>query len=654
MIITGFCLWFRQTNAQIPFTRGVNLTGWFQAGNAQQIQFTKFTRQDFENIKRLGCDVIRLPIELHYMIEDGTDYTLDPLFFTFLDSAVLWAEAVDIHLIFDNHTFEVLTNTDPAIEPMLVATWAQMAEHYKNSYDNLYYEVLNEPHGIEDAIWGTIQQHVIDTIRSIDTKHTIIVGGAGWNGVYNLNSLPEYTDDNLMYTFHFYSPMLFTHQGANFGDPSLESLSGVPFPYDPLRMPEFPEELAGTWVDSDYNSYHINGTVEKIKQLIDKAIDFQTTRNVPVFCGEFGVIISNSPRQDRLNWHDTVRTYFEDNTIPWTVWDYNNHFFEEDGNDLFEHDLDTMFLKALGLSVPAQTDYVMEADSSGFPIYTDFLAPGVFDGSYMMTGSHGFYSATYPNNDNYCAWWKGGEQHSAIGYNFKPDKDLSYLVDQGYAIDFFIRGFTPGTSLEIRFVDTKTDVPEDHPWRMSYTINDNLVTWDGNWQHVFVPLSEFTENGSWDSNEWYNPQGLYDWTAVDKFEIVAGYHPLDGDSIWFDNIYVNDPDTASVPDNDTIEIPEGTGDYDSGKSQLEIYPNPARDHLVVRCSGPEISEMKVNIFDLTGRKIISRVMNFNPPGNCTINIKLNDDKENSVKPGIYVCHISTSNGNSICGIITVL
>src|SRR5882762_5726313 len=73
---------------QLPFNKGVNLTGWFQTNNARQIQFSKFTKKNFQNIKSLGCDVIRLPINLHSMTSGQPDFILDPLFLTFLDSAV--------------------------------------------------------------------------------------------------------------------------------------------------------------------------------------------------------------------------------------------------------------------------------------------------------------------------------------------------------------------------------------------------------------------------------------------------------------------------------------------------------------------------------------------------------------------------------------
>ena len=38
------------TTAQAPFSRGVNITGWFQASGPRQIQFSQYSKKDFENI----------------------------------------------------------------------------------------------------------------------------------------------------------------------------------------------------------------------------------------------------------------------------------------------------------------------------------------------------------------------------------------------------------------------------------------------------------------------------------------------------------------------------------------------------------------------------------------------------------------------------
>ena len=136
---------------QAPFQRGVNLTNWLQVGSARQIQFTRFTKQDLVNIRSLGCDVIRLPINLHFMTNGAPNYTVDPLFFYFLDQIVDWCEELGLHLILDNHTFDVDASTDVNIDKVLVPIWSQMAAHYKDRSRYLYYEVLNEPHGIDDA-----------------------------------------------------------------------------------------------------------------------------------------------------------------------------------------------------------------------------------------------------------------------------------------------------------------------------------------------------------------------------------------------------------------------------------------------------------------------------------------------------------------------
>ena len=86
-------------SAQVPFHKGVNLTNWFQAASPRQIQFTKFTKKDFQNIKSLGCDVIRLPINLHGMTSGAPDYTLDPLFLNFLDLTKIsrYAAYIDVN-----------------------------------------------------------------------------------------------------------------------------------------------------------------------------------------------------------------------------------------------------------------------------------------------------------------------------------------------------------------------------------------------------------------------------------------------------------------------------------------------------------------------------------------------------------------------------
>ena len=230
----------------LPFHKGVNLTNWFQANSPQTIQFNKFTKNDLERIKSLGADVIRLPINLHYMTSGAPDYNLDPLFVYMLDQVIDWAEELKINLILDNHTFSVTESTSKDIDKILIPVWSHMAERYKNRSKYIYYEILNEPHGIADSTWNRIQLLTLSAIRKIDTVHTVIVGPASWNSYNNLSAMPVYPDTNLIYTFHFYDPFVFTHQGAGWTDPSMVPLSGVPFPYNSASMPSCPDSTSST------------------------------------------------------------------------------------------------------------------------------------------------------------------------------------------------------------------------------------------------------------------------------------------------------------------------------------------------------------------------------------------------------------------------
>ena len=590
------------SRAQIPFSRGVNLTNWFQVSSAQQIQFTKFTQQDFINIKSLGCDVIRLPINLHAMTSGDPDYILDPLFLNFLDSAVTWAEALQIHLLLDNHTFDPAENTDPEIGPVLIKVWTQMADHYKERSEYIYYEILNEPHGILDKLWGQIQQGVIDSIRAVDTIHTIIVGPAGWNSYNNLNAMPYYSDTNLIYTFHFYDPFMFTHQGASWVDPSMVPLAGVPFPYDSARMPSCPPELAGTWIEWNLNNYVNDGTVKRVKDLIGLAVSFKNNRGVPLFCGEFGVYMPNSDEPDRQIWYETVSEFLELNGIAWTIWDYKGGFgiFEEGSAEMFEHDLNIPMVEALGLNIPEQTELVIEPDSSGFGIYSEYIEEKITESSWAGNGIISFYDTDNPFNGNYCINWSDGSRYNFIGFDFRPDKDLTYLVENDYAVDFRIRGNTPGSRFDIRFIDTQTDAPDDHPWRMKYTIENKDALWDDEWHQVHIPLQNFSEGGSWDST-WYNPVNDFDWTSVDRFEIVAEHMDMSGIVFSFDNLKVtNIP--VSVNDNMINEKDE---------TLVKIFPNPVYDKLNLYINDIYQKEVKIQILDIKGIILQTLIINNN-------------------------------------------
>lgn len=598
--INSLCIVFLVTAlnmaAECPFSKGVNLTSWFQAESAGRIDFGRFTRRDFEQIQLLGCDVIRLPINLHAMTDRSPNYTLEPLFFYFLDQAVDWAESLGLYLILDNHTYNPSVDTPEDIDVPLTAIWAQMAEHYASRSEYVLYEILNEPHGIADTTWNRIQQQVIDVIRTVDTRHTIVVGPAGWNSYHHLNLMPAYIDENLIYTFHFYDPFIFTHQGASWTTPSLVELSNVPFPFDPMLMPQLPGALRGSWVESNFRSYAQEGTVQHVQQLLETAVQFAQTRNVPLLCGEFGVLNRNCRAGQRVFWYGVLRRYLEEHGIAWTSWDYQGAFglFKKDSNEQFDYDLNLDLLECLGLHLPEQRSDRPGPDTTGFLIYNDNAAQGMALQSATHAGTLNFYSSSDPAEGMFNISWAGASQYEGFRIDFHPDRDLSQLVNDGAVLQFKARRRGTGPDIDVRFLDSNNQDSADHPWRMKMTLSMNRLPNDGQWHFIQIPIHLMTEGGAWDDNTWFNPVGQFDWSAVDLLEFVAEHGPLGQSQYDFDLIEMVNSNVSPV---------RCTRDQAAIWGLSSNYPNPFNTETLLTFHLPVRASVTLRIINARGSEV---------------------------------------------------
>jgi endoglucanase len=516
-----------------PFSKGVNFSLWFEFSSAQSINFTRYTEQDFADVKSLGVDVIRLPVRLHDMTDGAPNYTVDPLLFKFLDTALDWAEKYKIYIIIDNHS----ASTDSNIDRILVPVWEQIALRYKDRSNFIVYEILNEPYGIPDRRWGEIQEIVIKAIRRIDQKHAIVVSGTDYSSIAKLSSLPEYDDDNLIYTFHFYDPFLFTHQGAGVL-PLMETLSGIPFPYERARMPNMPSAVRGTWIERAYNvDYRREAAFSALNGTLDKAVAFSRARNVPVYCGEYGVYMFNSGNDDRVRWYEFVTNALDRRNIARTSWDYYGVFgIFNDGDGDFNSDLNTGVVNALGFTPPVQTPRTIRTPNTGFVIYDDYP-----NRQYTFAGHWGEGSEFSLNDSNsaqgeFAIRWGNAPQHSGFWFNFEHNGNFSELVRQNYCLEFKARTFS-SVIFDVRFINS--DKTPSYPWRICYAIDNSILPPDGNWHTIRIPFSNMREQGAWvdSTQQWFDPRGDFSWEKVNNLEFASEHGNIKG-LIWFDDIKI--------------------------------------------------------------------------------------------------------------------
>ncbi len=179
--------------------------------------------------------------------------------------------------------------------------------------------------------------------------------------------------------------------------------------------------------------------------------------------------------------------------------------------------------------------------------------------------------------------------------------------------------------MDIRFIDTKEN-ESDHPWRMRYTLDANNVVFDGGWQHLQIPLENFTEHGSWDNDTWYVPEGKFDWAAIDRFEIVSEYGNMGSTELWFDDIKILNPNAATVADEDLRKI---------NFELLQNYPNPFNPSTTLSFVIGHSLLVSLKIFDILGNEIKNLLNEEKPAGKYEIFFNAKD-----LPSGIYFYRIA--------------
>jgi endoglucanase len=132
------------------------------------------------------------------------------------------------------------------------ALWKEIARRYADEPAILGWDLLNEPVVTKSMNqWRDLAAETVWNIRQVDPKHLIII--ERWNAnkghtgnIWDPNQNGEMNffllnDRNIMYEFHTYFPMAFTHQNASW----IDAMKGVDSVWpDPIRV-----ELTGdpTW-----------------------------------------------------------------------------------------------------------------------------------------------------------------------------------------------------------------------------------------------------------------------------------------------------------------------------------------------------------------------------------------------------------------------
>ncbi|WP_374949857.1 glycoside hydrolase family 5 protein [Mucilaginibacter sp.] len=319
----------RLAERQLAFKRaksldnGVSVSGLEQTWNKALLSESILKPADFKLIKQLGFKSIRLPVAFNYFDTTGTPVEK---VFTHIDDVLKQCKVYGIKLIIDYHYGNLNDNNYLTETPRLIAQWLTITRRYiRESPENVFFELYNEPPHMNPAVWKDAVYNLVTAIRRVDKKKTLIVGASNFNSIYELSRMDRLADENIIYTFHFYEPFLFTHQGAAWVGNQV-STTGIPFPYRADKYPPLNPKTKGTWGETNYYQYKTDGNEVSVKDKLQIVKNWANKFAVPVLCGEYGVYDKYADAESRCRYIKAVRRNLKLLDIPGILWDYNTNF----------------------------------------------------------------------------------------------------------------------------------------------------------------------------------------------------------------------------------------------------------------------------------------------------------------------------------------
>lgn len=338
------------------YMAGVNLGGWLSQyeGNLRrdpEHHFEAFiTKKDIEQIASWGMDHVRVPFDYPLIEDDEKPFEYKEEGFRLLDNCLAWCREYGLNLVLDLHKapgFSFSTPdknilfTDETSQRRFISIWQEFARRYRSEGQNIVFELLNEIVEPESSRWNALAARTIKAIREVDTEHYIVVGGIDYNNVWRLRDMPIFDDDRIIYNFHMYEPFALTHQRASWT--AAKDFGGTAV--YPGELDVYNDFINFVDKNGGRAAYDIQRRINSsltymgagyIRAFLQPAKDFIEEHDLPLYCGEYGVI-ENTDVDSRANWTRDVADFCLENGIGRAIWSYRGMDFtliDKDGKAL--------------------------------------------------------------------------------------------------------------------------------------------------------------------------------------------------------------------------------------------------------------------------------------------------------------------------------
>jgi hypothetical protein len=180
------------------------------------------TRDDIRFIKQSGFNSVRVPFSYRLFVSESDPQKLEGPGYKLLDQVVGWCRQEGLSVILDMHGApggQTGDNIDDSwgypflfesaeSQELTIKIWRKIAADYSNEPTVIGYDLLNEPiapyfdtPSLNPKL-EPLYRKIVAGIREVDKNHLVFLGGAQWNGNFEVFGPPF--DDKIAYTFHKY------------------------------------------------------------------------------------------------------------------------------------------------------------------------------------------------------------------------------------------------------------------------------------------------------------------------------------------------------------------------------------------------------------------------------------------------------------------
>jgi aryl-phospho-beta-D-glucosidase BglC (GH1 family) len=315
--------------------RGVNLGGWFSQVDCIEEKDpagfpgidthlkTFLGQSDFRDLKNWGFNHVRIPLDYFNLFDDEGNLTHPDRLSQYVKVLEQCGQEgllvlLDLHKC-PGHDFYKGIHEEQSfftsLEERQAArkVWRQLIEATLHM-PHVMYEILNEPVASKSEQWDAVKDEFTAYIREQAPDHTIVVGSNKWNSVSEFNALTPVKDENILYSFHFYNPVLFTHQNVPWHteDKVLQTTREYPgeYLYDDSCHHRMKDEF-GVW------------DKERLRDALKPVLDFRDRHKAQIACGEFGAW-AQVARKSRMAWTEDILSVFQEEGLGFSYWNYKN------------------------------------------------------------------------------------------------------------------------------------------------------------------------------------------------------------------------------------------------------------------------------------------------------------------------------------------